>query len=127
MLDVISLFSFVILFGSFHIFISFSLCILKILFYFIYVFMRDAEKQRYRQSENGAPCGEPDVGLDAPGSWDRDLSQSRCSTTAAPRCLADSIHFLLMGLFTFLFLPISVLIVCTFLGISPILPGLPVC
>ena len=87
--------------------------------------MLDAEKQRYRQSENGAPCGEPDVGLDAPGSWDRDLSQSRCSTTVAPRCLADSIPLLLMGLFTFLFLPISVLLVCTFLGTCPFLPGLP--
>ena len=89
--------------------------------------MQDAERQRYRQRENEAPCGEPDVGLDAPGSWDRDLSQSRCSTTVAPRCLADSIPLLVMGLFTFLFLPISVLLVCTFLGIFPILPGLPVC
>ena len=63
--------------------------------------MQDAERQRYRQRENEAPCGEPDVGLDAPGSWDHDLSQSRCSTTEAPRCLADSIPLLVMGLFTF--------------------------
>ena len=89
--------------------------------------MGDAERQRYRQRENGAPCGQPDVGLDAPGSWDRDQSQNTWSTTEAPRCLADSIPLLVMGLFTVLFLPISVLIVCTFLGISPILPGLPVC
>ena len=89
--------------------------------------MQDAERQRYRQRENEAPCGEPDVGLDPPGPRNHDLSQSTCSTTEAPRCLADSIPLLLMGLFTFLFLPISVLIVCTFLGISPILPGLPVC
>ena len=94
---------------------------------FIYVFMRDTERQRYRQGENDAPCREPDVGHDSPGPRDHDLSQSRCSTTEAPRCLAESIPLLLMGLFTFLFLPISVLIVCTFLGISPILPGLPVC
>ena len=55
-LVVISLFSFVILFQSFLIFLSF-------LFfkYFIYIFMRDTEKQRYRQRENEAPCGEPDV------------------------------------------------------------------
>ena len=26
--------------------------------------MRDAEKQRHRQREKKAPCGEPDVGLD---------------------------------------------------------------
>ena len=95
-LVVISLFSFVILFGSFLIFLSFF-------FFkdFIYVFMRDTERQRYRQRENEAPCGEPDVGLDSPGPRDHDLSQSRCSTTEAPRCLADSIPLLVMGLFTF--------------------------
>ena len=122
MLVVISLFSFVILFRSFHIYVF-------VLFFkdFIYVFMRDTERQSYRQRENEAPFGEPDVGLDPPGPRDHDLSQSTCSTTEAPRCLADSIPLLVMGLFTFLFLPISVLIVCTFLGISPILPGLPVC
>ena len=89
--------------------------------------MGDAERQRYRQRENGAPCGQPDVGLDAPGSWDRDLSQSRCSTTEAPRCLADSIPLLVMGMFTFSISPLSVLLICTFLGICPFLPGLPVC
>ena len=95
-LVVISLFSFVILFGSFLIFLSFF-------FFkdFIYVFMRDTERQSYRQRENEAPCGEPDVGLDPPGPRDHDLSQSRCSTTEAPRCLADSIPLLVMGLFTF--------------------------
>ena len=75
------------------------------IFYFfkdiIYVFMRDTERQRYRQRENEAPCGKPDVGLDSPGPRDHDLSQSRCSTTEAHRCLADSIPLLLMGLFTF--------------------------
>ena len=126
-LFVISLFSFVILFGSFHIFIYFSLCILKILFYFIYVFMRDAEKQRYRQSENGAPCGEPDVGLDAPGVRVRVLSQSRCSTTEAPRCLADSIPLLVMGLFTFSISSYFSSARLHILGICPFLPGLPVC
>ena len=96
MLVVISLFSFVILFGSFLIFVIFF-------FFkdFIYVFMRDPERHRYRQRENEAPCGEPDVGLDAPGPRDHDLSQSRCSTTEAPRCLADSIPLLVMVLFTF--------------------------
>ena len=62
--------------------------------------MGDAERQRYRQRENGAPCGERIVGLDAPGSWDRDQSQSTCSTTEAPRYLADSVPLLVMGLFT---------------------------
>ena len=68
---------------------------------FIYVFMRDTERQRYRQRENEAPCRKPDVGLDPPGPRDPDLSQSTCSTTKAPRCLADSIPLLVMGLFTF--------------------------
>ena len=68
---------------------------------FIYVFMRDTERQSYRQRENEALSGEPDVGRDSPGPWDHDLSQSRCSTTEAPRCLADSIPLLVMGLFTF--------------------------
>ena len=95
MLDVISLFSDVILFGSFLIFSSFFL-----FKDFIYVFMRDTERQRYRQRENEAPCGEPDTGLDPPGPRDHDLSQSRCSTIEAPRCLADSIPLLVMGLFT---------------------------
>ena len=63
--------------------------------------MRDSERQRYRQRENEAPCGEPDVGLDSPGPRDHDLCQSRCSTTEAPRCLADSTPLLVMGLFTF--------------------------
>ena len=96
MLVVISLFSFLILFGSFLIFLSFF-------FFkdFIYVFMRDTERQSYRQRENEAPFGEPDVGLDAPGLRAHELSQSRCSTTEAPRCLADSIPLLVMGLFTF--------------------------
>ena len=95
-LIVISLLSFVILFGSFLIFLSFF-------FFkdFIYVFMRDTGRQRYRQRENEAPCREPDVGHDPPGPWDHDLSQSRCSTTEAPRCLADSIPLLVMGLFIF--------------------------
>ena len=32
--------------------------------------MRDIERQRYRQREKQAPCGEPDAGLDlrTPGS-----------------------------------------------------------
>ena len=68
---------------------------------FTYLFMRDREGQSYRQRENEAPYGEPDVGRDPPGPWDHDLSQSRCSTTEAPRCLADSISLLLMGLFIF--------------------------
>ena len=63
--------------------------------------MRVTERQRYRHKEVEAPCGEPDVGLDSPGPRDHDLSQSRCSTTEAPRCLADSIPVLVMGLFTF--------------------------
>ena len=63
--------------------------------------MQDAERQRYRQRENEAPCGETDMGLDPPGPQDHDLSQSRCSTIEAPRCLADSIPLLVMGLFTF--------------------------
>ena len=63
--------------------------------------MRDTQRQRYRQRLNEAPCGEPDVGLDPPGPRVHDLSQSRCSTTEAPRCLADSIPLLVMGLFTF--------------------------
>ena len=96
MLVVISLFSFVILLGSFHIFVS-------VLFFkdFIYVFMRETERQRYRQGKTEAPCREPDVGRGPPGPRDHDLSQSRCSTTEAPRCLADSIPLLFMGLFIF--------------------------
>ena len=96
MLVVISLFSFVILFGSFHIFVS-------VLFFkdFIYVFMRDTERQGSRQGENEAPCREPDMGHDSPGPKDHDVSESRCSTTETPRCLADSIPLLVMGLFTF--------------------------
>ena len=37
---------------------------------FIYLFMRDIERQRHRQREKRAPCREPDVGLDTriPGS-----------------------------------------------------------
>ena len=31
---------------------------------FIYLFMRDTERQRHRPKEKQAPCGEPDVGLD---------------------------------------------------------------
>ena len=31
---------------------------------FVYLFMRDIEKQRHRQREKWAPCGEPDTGLD---------------------------------------------------------------
>ena len=33
---------------------------------FIYVFMRDTESQSYRQRENEAAWGEPDVGCDFP-------------------------------------------------------------
>ena len=68
-LVVISLFSSVILFGSFLIFLCFF-------FFkdFIYGFMRDAERQRYRQREIEAPCGEPVVGLDSQGPRDHDLS-----------------------------------------------------
>ena len=62
--------------------------------------MRDTQRQRYRQRENEAPCGEPDVGLDPPGPRNHDLSQSTCSTTEAPRYLADSVPLLVMGLFT---------------------------
>ena len=122
MLVFISLFSFLILFVSFLIFLSFF-------FFkdFIYVFMQDTEMQRYRHREHEAPCGEPDVGLDSPGPQDHDLSQSTCSTTEAPKCLADSIPLLVMGMFTFSISPISVLLICTFLGICPFLPGLPVC
>ena len=40
---------------------------------FIYLFMRDTqkEKQRHRQREKQAPCGDPHVGLDpgTPGSY----------------------------------------------------------
>lgn len=87
-LVVISLFSFVILFGSFLIFSSFF-------FFkdFIYVVMRDTERQR----EIEAPCGEPDVGLDSPGPRDHDLSQSRCSTNEAPRCIDYSNSFASYG------------------------------
>ena len=83
-LVVISLISFVILFGSFLIFLSFF-------FFkdFIYVFMGDSERQGYRQGENEVPCREPDMGHDSPGPQDHDVSQSRCSTTEAPRCLSD--------------------------------------
>ena len=37
---------------------------------FIYLFMRDTERQRHRQREKQAPCREPNVGLDprTPGS-----------------------------------------------------------
>ena len=56
---------------------------------FIYVFMWDTERQGYRHGENEPPCREPNVGHDSPGPRDHDLSQSRCSTTEAPRCLAD--------------------------------------
>ena len=37
---------------------------------FIFLFMRDTERQRHRQREKQAPCGEPDAGLDSrsPGS-----------------------------------------------------------
>ena len=70
-------------------------------FTFIYVFMRDTEKQSYRQRENEASCRESDVGRDPPGPREHDLSQSRCSTTEAPRCLTDSISLLVMGLFIF--------------------------
>ena len=63
--------------------------------------MRDTERQRYRHREIEAPCGEPDVRLDSPRHLDDDLSQSRCSTTEAPRCLADSNPLLVMGLFIF--------------------------
>ena len=31
---------------------------------FIYLFMRDTERQRHRGREKQAPCREPDVGLD---------------------------------------------------------------
>ena len=31
--------------------------------YFIYLFMRDTQKQRHRQREKQASCEEPDVGL----------------------------------------------------------------
>ena len=33
--------------------------------------MGDRERQRHKQGEKQAPCGEPDVGLDpgTPGSW----------------------------------------------------------
>ena len=34
---------------------------------FIYVLMRDTERQSYRQRENEASCREPDVGRDPPG------------------------------------------------------------
>ena len=34
---------------------------------FIYLFMRDTERQRHRQREKQAPCREPDVGTP---SWD---------------------------------------------------------
>ena len=30
----------------------------------MYLFMRDTQRQRHRQRENQAPCGEPDVVLD---------------------------------------------------------------
>ena len=82
--------------GPFSSFYLFSL-----LNIFIYGFMRDTERQRYRQGKTEAPCREPDVGRAPPGPWDHDLSQSRCSTTEAPRCLSDLIPLLVMGLFTF--------------------------
>ena len=97
---------------------------------FTYLFMRDREGQSYRQRENEAPYGEPDVGRDPPGPWDLDLSQSRCSITDGPRCLADSISLLVMGLFIFSissYFSFAHVLVCTFLGICPFFPGLPVC
>ena len=38
---------------------------------FIHLFVTHRERQRHRQKENQAPCGEPDVGLDprTSGSW----------------------------------------------------------
>ena len=39
---------------------------------FVYLFMRDTERQRHRQREKQAPCGEPDAGLD-PGTLDHAL------------------------------------------------------
>ena len=41
------------------------------------------------------------MGLDSLGPQNHDLSQSTCSTTEAPRCLADSISLLVMVLFIF--------------------------
>ena len=43
-------------------------------FFNIYLFMRDTQKrQRHRQSEKQAPCGEPNTGLD-PWTQDHALS-----------------------------------------------------
>ena len=89
--------------------------------------MRDTERQSYRQRENEAPCREPDVELYPPYPRVHDLSQIRFSITEATKYLADSIPLLVMGLFTFSILPISVLLVCTILVFCPFLPGLPVC
>ena len=61
----------------------------------------EGEAETQAEGEAGSMHREPDVGLHSPGPRDHDLSQSTCSTTEAPRCPADSIPLLLMGLFTF--------------------------
>ena len=93
----------------------------------LFIYSWETQRQRYRQRENEAPCGEPDVGRYPPWPRDHDLSQRRCSTTEAPRCLADSISLLIMGVFIF---SISSYFSFAHLHISrdlSFLPGLPVC
>ena len=75
-------------------------CFAQWLHLYLCIHERHLEADLY-QRENEAPCGEPDVGSDPPWPRDHDLSQSRCSTTEAHRCLADSISLLVMGLFIF--------------------------
>ena len=81
-------------FGSFLSFYIFSF--LNILFMYSCETQKGRGKWRRKMRLQWALCW-----TWFPRTPDHDLSESRCSTTEAPRCLADSISLLVMVLFIF--------------------------
>ena len=63
---------------------GYSVCLNIFFKDFIYLFMRDTERQRRRQRDRQASCREPDTGLDpgTPGSYPEPKA---CSTAEPPR------------------------------------------
>ena len=61
---------------------SFSLKIIFLKKYFMYLFMRDREAETQAEGEAG-PCGEPDMGLD-PGTPGSPLGRRQHSPTEPP-------------------------------------------
>ena len=54
--------------------------------------MRDTERQRHRQMEKQAPCGEPDVGLDPATLGSHPEPKAGAQPLSHPGALATSIY-----------------------------------